>query len=85
MRIRNFLIGFRQNNVNEMISDLNTDVDNFMDQYDKVGALHGVIVNDNRRPTYRISRYERLRRDNGLALRNKLRQKIKDHNMYPSL
>ena len=82
MRIHNFLIDFRQDNVNEIRSDLNIDMANFMDQCDVIGGLPGVIVNDNRRPSGRISDDERLRRNNGLLLRNSLRQAIKDHNMH---
>ena len=53
-----------------------------MDQCNKLGVLPGVIVNDNSRPSGRISDDERMRRNNGLLSRNSLRQAIKDHNMY---
>ena len=82
MRIHNFLIDFRQDNVNEIRSDLNVDMANFMNKCDELGVLPGVIVNDNRRPSGRISDDERLRRSNGLLLINSLRQAIKDHNMH---
>ena len=39
---------------------------------DELGVLPGVIVNDNRRPSGRISDDERLRRSNGLLLINSL-------------
>ena len=81
-RIHNFLIDFRQDNVYEIRSDLNVDMANFMNKCDELGVLPGVIVNDNRRPSGRISDDERLRRSNGLLLRNSLRQAIKDHNMH---
>ena len=48
----------------------------------ELGVLPGVIVNDNRRPSGRISDDERIRRNNGLLLRNTLRQAIRDHNMH---
>ena len=82
MRIHNFLIDFRKDNVDEIRSDLNEDMSNFMDRCSEVGVLPGVIVNDNRRPSGRISNDERIRRENGLALRNDLRQAIEDHNMH---
>ena len=40
-----------------------TDMANFMDQCDVLGVLPGLIVNDNRRPSGRISDDERLRRN----------------------
>ena len=82
MTMHNFLIELRQDNVNEIRSDQNTDMDNVMDQCNELGVLPSVIVNDNQRPSGGISDGAKLRRDNGLLLRNKLRQAIKDHNIH---
>ena len=82
MRIHNFLIDYRNDNVDEIRSDLNQDMTNFMTNCHEIGVLPGVIVNDNRRPPGRIPDTERLRKINGLEIRDNLRQAIVNHNMH---
>ena len=82
MRLHNFLIDYRQENVNELRDDLNADMTNFVSTNDDVGNMPGVVVNDNRRPPGRISSDERQRRIRGLEMRDTLRQAFIDHNMH---
>lgn len=85
MRLHNFLIDYRQDNVNEIRNDLNADMTNFMSTNDDIGNMPGVVVNDNRRPRGRISYDERQRRIQGLEIRDRLRQAFIDHNMHRPL
>ena len=82
MRIHNFLIDYRQDNVNEIRDDLNADMANFMSRNDDDENLPGVVVNDNRRPPGRFSNDERARRFHGMEIRDRLRQAFLDHNMH---
>ena len=73
MRIHNFLIDFRKDNIDEIRSDLNKDMTIFIYHCGENGVLPGVIVNHNRRQSGRISNDEKLRRENGLVMRNNLK------------
>ena len=44
--------------------------------------IPGVIVNDNTRPSGNITFEERVRRINGIQLRNQLKEAISNHNMH---
>ena len=50
MRIHNFLIDYRQDNINEIRDDLNADMTNFTSRNDVDENVPGVVGNDNRRP-----------------------------------
>ena len=81
MRIHNFLVDYRDDNMNDMRKDLADDLVSHMETVAESGTLPGVVVNDNHRPRGRISNDEKVRRLKGIDLRDELCMKIANHNM----
>ena len=62
MRIHNFLVDFRNDNIEELRPELTHSCRQFYSSSSGVDAIPGVVVNDNRIPCGRISYEERRRR-----------------------
>ena len=82
MRIHNFLVDYRNDNIEEVRTELTNSCTQFYSSSSSPDDIPGVVVNDNRRPSGRIAFEERKRRVQGLEIRDTLRQAIVDHNMH---
>ena len=82
MRIHNFLVDYRNDNIEELRTELTHSCTQFYSSSSGVDEIPGVVVNDNRRLCGRVAFEERLRRVQGLDIRDNLRQAIVDHNMH---
>ena len=83
MRLHNFLVDYRNNELEDIRTDLSQDFAAFVsDNTDDDAIVPGVILNDNRRPRGRISDDERTRRNKGIELRDKLKLSLANHNMH---
>ena len=83
MRIHNFLVDYRNNELEDIRTDLSEDFAAFVsDNTDDDAIVPGVILNDNCRPSGRISDDERTRRNKGIEIRDKLKLSLADHNMH---
>ena len=83
MRIHNFLVDYRNNELEDIKTDLSENFAAFVSDntYDDA-IVPGVILNDNCRPSGRISDDERTRRNKGIEIRDKLKLSLADHNMH---
>ena len=86
MRLHNFLVDFRNDNIEEIRPELTSSCSQYYSSLTTVDDVAGVIVNDNRCPGGRLAFDKRLHQVQGLELRDRLRQQIVNHNMHrPSL
>ena len=82
MRIHNFLVDFRNDNIEEIRSELTISCTQYYSSSTTTDEIPGVIVNDSRRLRGRVAFEERMRRIQGLEIRDRLRQDIVNHNMH---
>ena len=73
MRLHNFLVDYRLNSINEIRDQLQEDFMDYIQNMHEDDIIPGVIVNDNTRPSGNITFEERVRRINGIQLRNQLK------------
>ena len=81
MRIHNFLVDYRDDNMMDMRKDFSNDLASHMETVAESGIIPGVVVNDNHRPSGRIANDEKVRRLKGIISRDELCMKIANHNM----
>ena len=84
MFIGNYLVDYRNCDIDETRSDLTHSYNQFISSSSAIGVVPGVVVNDNKRPCRRVLAEERLHRLHGLEVRDTLRQAIVDHSMHCS-
>ena len=82
MRLHNFLVDFTNDSIEDVRADITQDFGYFVENSDDDGIVPDVILNHNIRPSGNITNDERMRRNSGIALRDKLKQSICNHNMH---
>ena len=81
MRIRNLLVYYGNDTIKDIQKDFHDDLASHLEIIVDTSDVIGVTVNDNYRPSGRVSNDEKVRRQDGVLIRDKLCQKLADYNM----